>query len=310
VDRKLERRAMSRRTRERKIRERREREVEKLEARQHWKKRLGHRAVVMLTTFLMIWYVTLAGRLTFEWFSAKWVRLTPVGQIDAVARSFLVSLPPRPEEFRTWLAYRPSSEGDYIIKTLTPWSSKLSGMTFLIFARWEEFNNRPEEAAFWREYARFRIRDDALRCGSYDAIGLMGDILKLVPPTPVGEQQYMTPETLPKLLRRILDFDTLHPPQNYPLEFCHALTATQEFHDKMKFKMEPPSGWEDIHRELRSVTLMEVMHLEAINAQKNGDKPANGKSDKPETPKPCPKSGPKSDKTADGNPCKPAPKKQ
>ncbi len=296
---------MSRRTRERKLREQQENAIKKREARKHWKLRLGKRALMAIATFFLVCYVAFAGRMTWSWFATKWVRLTPVSEVGEVAKKHLLAMPPTPEELRIWLSNRPESEGEQVMKALEPWVPKMSGMTFLLYARWEDYAGKPEEALFWRQYARFRIRFDALRCGSYDAIGMMADILKFVPPAPPDELVLETPANLPKVLRRILQYDSEHPAENNPQEFCRALTSAQEFRDKMKVTMEPPSGWEGIRRTLRGITTYEIMHMEANLKEKDAEAPAlspdNKSVEEPPAASACPKSG----RTKDGKPCKP-----
>lgn len=291
---------MSRRTRERKERE----EAEQAEERRRNVRRIPLRLLQRLfraaVAIVFVTYIAMTGDMTWNWFMTKITRLQSIDSVAKVARDDLSGPDPDPEALRNWLARRPMSEGEELMKRLEPFVGQMSGMTFILYASWEVNAGKIDEAVFWRQYARYRIRYDVLRCGSYNAIGLMTDIINRLPQASIKERMMETPENLPAELRRVLDYDEKHPPLNNPAQFCKALTKFEAFKSKTNIIMTSPEDWTGIHTTLRGITFMEMRHMEEEQrkdkAKENGDKtPAV-----PQEPAPCPKSG----KLKNGKPCK------
>ena len=282
---------MSRRTRERRQREEAEAKSKK-GFMNLWEFR-ALRFIFKLIIYLVFFScIGLTGSLTWNWFTTKFVRMQPIEQAVEVAQKNLYAVPPNPDAVRSWLARRPFSEADELIKLMDPFVGRMSGMTFIIYAGWLANEGKIDDAVFWRQYARFRIRYDAVRCGSYDAVGLINDILNDVPQPAVKQRLTEAPEILPDILLKVLQYDKEHPAANDPKEFCDGLTKGEEFKTNTKIAMTKPQEWPGIYGSLRGVTKAEIYGM-ILEARKNGHElnPDHVDTPKPEDKdktKPCP----------------------
>ncbi|TAL38614.1 MAG: hypothetical protein EPN97_03710 [Alphaproteobacteria bacterium] len=269
---------MSQKARERKRRERErlEREArEKLGFRGSWE----YRAIKWLFKFFIacafILYAGMGSSLTWTWLQTKYVRMQPPERAVDIAKKELLKPDGDPEILRAWLAMRPSSDGAALRQLLEPYVEWMSGATFVVYSTWMVDQGKMEEAAFWRQYALFRTRYDALRCGSADAPKLITKIMKDFPQHSINEYMQAHPELHTKILRQVLDFDAKHPPLNDPTKFCKAIVAGEEFRNEIKVEMQPRSEWTGIHDTLRGVSYYGILHIEEMKkAGKEGGTPA------------------------------------
>lgn len=282
---------MSRKTRERKQREMAEAK-EKKRFVNRWEFRAMRNVSRVIAYLFLLAYLGLAGSLTWTWIQHKWVRSQPIERAIEVAQESLYSSPQDAEKLRKWLAMRPYSEGEKLIKMMEPFAGRMSGMTFLVYSGWLVHENKMDDATFWRQYARFRIRYDAVRCGSYDAVDLLNEILGDVPQPAI--QQYMAqhPNDLPKMLLRVLEYDKNHPAENNPAQFCEDLTKSEEFRTSTKVIMTKPEEWPGIYGSLRGTTKAEILGM-ILEQKRNGTLPDDEKEDKDKDKdkgkdKPCP----------------------
>jgi hypothetical protein len=266
VDRKLERLAMSQKARERKRleRERLEREArQKLGWRGTWEYRTLKGLVKLVVACAFIFYAVLGASLTWTWLHTKYVRLQPLEKAVDIAKKELLRPGGDPDVLRSWIAMRPSSDGAALSQLLEPYVPWMSGATFVVYASWMADRGKMEEAVFWRQYAFFRARYDALRCGSHDAPKLVTKIMKDFPQQAVNEYMRTQPPSLQaKILRRVLEFDSRHPPLNDPEKFCKAIVAGEEFRNELKIEMLPKSEWTGVHDTLRGISYYQIVHME------------------------------------------------
>lgn len=264
---------MSQKARERKRleRERLEREArEKLGFRGTWEYRTLKWIFKFFIASAFLFYAGLCASLSWTWFQTKYVRLYPVEKVVDIAKKELLNPDGDPDALRTWVAMRPTSDGETLMKLLDPYIEKMSGMTFIVYGSWMADRGRMEDAIFWRQYARFRIRFDALRCGSHDAPGLVTQILKEFPQPAIKSYMQDHPELQTKILRKVLDFDAKHLPSNDPTQFCKALVAGEEFRSSIKIIMQPLSEWIPIHDTLRGISYYEILHMESRKKGETG----------------------------------------
>ena len=292
---------MSRRTRERKLREEAERAAEKKRHRRTAPLRLLKRLAKVLIGGVFVGYLGMATPMAWNWYMTKVTRLADVSRVDSIARADLQRPNPDPDDLRIWLSRRPISDGEQLMKRLEPYIGQMSGQTFLLYAGWEANAGKIDDAVFWRQYARFRIRYDVLRCGSYDAVETVAKIMNDLPQEDVKKRMMETPQNLPKEIKQVLDFDRAHPPVNDPAQFCAALAKLEEFRDRIKIKMVSPSQWPIIYSTLRGVTYLEMLKIENEQKSDAAATPPGGNTapDSPPKAAPCPASG----KLPGGRPC-------
>lgn len=264
---------MSQKARERKRleRERLAREAKtKLGFRGTWEYRTLRFLFKFFIASALLFYLGLGGSLTWTWLHTKYVRLQPVEKAAEIAQK-LLKPGGDPEYLRSWVAMRPTTDGDALMKLLDPYIEWMNGMTFIVYGSWMADQGKMEEAVFWRQYARFRIRFDALRCGSHDAPSLVTRIMNQFPQPAIRAYMQDHPELQTKILRQVLDFDAKHLPVNDPTEFCKALVAGEEYRYKMQVEMQPRHEWRPIHDTLRGVSYYEILHMEEEAKEEAGE---------------------------------------
>lgn len=279
---------MSQKARERK-RQERERLAREAKTKLGFRGTWEYRTLRWLFRFFIgaafLFYFGLTTSLTWTWFQTKYVRLYPVEKAAELAQEKLLGPNPDPESLRSWIAMRPSSDGAALMKLLDQYIEWMSGMTFVVYGSWMTDQGKMDEAVFWRQYARFRIRYDALRCGSHDAPALVTEILNQFPQPAIKAHIQEHPELQSKILRQVLDFDAKHPPLNDPTEFCKALVAGEEYRDQIKVKMQPKTEWPAIHDTLRGISYYEILHMEEdVKKGKTGEEHKDPEKPSPDIP--------------------------
>lgn len=123
------------------------------------------------------------------------------------------------------LKARPLAETDKLVEIITPKSPPLESSVFFDISQREFHLNRPEEALFWMQLGRYRLRYDILRCGAEaDSVKAFDKLLNAVPSTNVDDLLRAHPELLKKSLQRVLDFDAKYPAHDNPARVCKILT--------------------------------------------------------------------------------------
>lgn len=145
-----------------------------------------------------------------------------------------------------WMNARPPEETDALLRIVTPLSAELQPMAFFELFRREQARGRMEEALFWLQLGRYRLRYDALRCGGKpeDAQALEKP-LKALPSKKMEAYLHANPGMLKKALQRVLDFDAQYPAHDDPTHLCQAV------HNSVPYA-EP--SWEMWRKQLRQST--------------------------------------------------------
>jgi len=156
----------------------------------------------------------------------------------------------RPNDVYAWMHYRPLAETEALIAIITPESSRLGTNTFLELSRRQMQRGRKEDALFWAQLARYRLRYDALRCGAPDSTETLNRILQLFSSPQIQDLLQKHPELVKKSVQQVLDFDSQHPARNSPAFVCTALDRIT----KSGRPQVPEEQWENIRLTLRSVT--------------------------------------------------------
>lgn len=184
-----------------------------------------------------------------------------------------------------WIKIRPAAERAQIMDMLEPVSGKLNPLFFLTFAHWSAAADDVDKAVFWHFMARFRLRYDALRCGSPNAVDNMDGLLALMPegkiaPTVAKQDR----PALMSYLQRVLDYDAAHPAENSPKNVCVFINNLEG----RGFVIVQERYWQNIRHSLRRITeaQIEKMKAEGVTPAQIETKKTPPVPEETETPKP------------------------
>lgn len=161
----------------------------------------------------------------------------------AVARDML-------NEITAWVRFRPLIETGKLIEKIKPESGWLSPDIFFELSRRNLQQGHPEDALFWSQLARYRLRYDTLRCGASDSAQTLEKMLQSFSSPKIQELLQQHPELVKKSVRQVLDFDARYPARNSPTFICALINKI----DRNKAPPVPKEQWQDIRHMLRSVT--------------------------------------------------------
>jgi hypothetical protein len=158
---------------------------------------------------------------------------------DAVQREDLKNV-------TVWLRTRPLAETDRLVEMITPKSAPLEPGTFFEIAQRQLKLGRPEEALFWLQLSRYRLRYDTVRCGAEpERIKAFDKIFNLMQFPATNALLQAHPEKLKESMQRVLDFDAKYPVHDNPAAVCKSLSVelpVDEF------------NWEGYHKLIRRQT--------------------------------------------------------
>lgn len=149
-----------------------------------------------------------------------------------------------------WVHRRPLSETETLIDIATPKSGYLESSIFFEFSNRLLRQGKTRDALFWAQLGRYRMRYDALRCGSLNSPEFFDKILSHFVHYKLIALMKLNPEIVKESVRQVLDFDAKYPARNNPTSICNVF-------NKLKRNGAPLASkdqWERIHRNLRMVT--------------------------------------------------------
>jgi hypothetical protein len=124
----------------------------------------------------------------------------------------------------TWVNSRPLEETDKLIAALVPKSALLEPGTFFELFRRELRRGNTEEALFWLQLGKYRLRFDAMRCKNAEEAAAKFDILvNRLPSKEIDAFLKDNPGALKKSLQRVLDFDEKYRAADDPAMICRAV---------------------------------------------------------------------------------------
>lgn len=156
----------------------------------------------------------------------------------------------RPSDVTAWVHLRPQDETAALIDAISPQSGQLDPYVFFELSARQMRLGHEEDAFFWHQLGRYRMRYDVLRCGAPDGVEVLDRFLALFPSDKFQDTLQKRPELLKKSIRQVLDFDAKYPAENDPASFCAAI-------DKLaKSNVLPATRqqWDGIRGMLRSVS--------------------------------------------------------
>lgn len=198
-----------------------------------------------------------------SWVETKWALHYKLEDLPAKADDYL-NRSFKPDKLHKLLSMRPVSETEKVIKLMEPHTARLSTYTFLLYSMRlktlsgmalakgdkEEARAKMEESLFWWQFARYRARFDALRCGSPFGVDNLKDVLKMIPhPDFPPDTQNQLPIVI-RDIKRVLELDAQHPADNLPEDLCDLLRSLEDG----KYASVGIDRWANIRHGLRYLT--------------------------------------------------------
>lgn len=217
--------------------------------RESWEFRSGRFALRAAAFCIFIGYLGLTGASTINWAHMKWVRSQPLERLPELADRYL-NKTFEPEKLNKWVSLRRRQETEDIIRLLMPYTGRLPTFTFLFYSLQLNEAGKTEDALFWWQFARYRARFDALRCGSVMAVENLDSLLQHVPHPEFPPDDTRDSKDVIESLLSVLELDAHYPAENIPEELCTALRAMEPG----KFKSVEVPRWRAIRFTLRKMT--------------------------------------------------------
>jgi hypothetical protein len=156
----------------------------------------------------------------------------------------------RSNDVTLWVRLRTPAETEAITAIIMPESGMLGPDIFFELSRRQIQEGHMEQALFWSQLGRYRLRYDTLRCGGEDSKKIFDTILTLATSPKINDLLAQHPELVKKSIQQVMDFDAKYPAQNNPSFTCIIF-------DKVTKSAAPPvprEQWAQIHKKLRDVT--------------------------------------------------------
>lgn len=217
--------------------------------RDSWEFRSGKFALRIAAFLIFLGYLGITGASTVNWVQLKWVRAQSLERLPGLADHYLNKVF-KPEKLNKWVSMRRRGETEDIIRILLPYTGRLPTFTFFYYSLQLKELGKIEDSLFWWQFARYRARFDALRCGSVTAVENLDSLLEHIPhPEFPPDAERDSKEVIESLLS-VLELDAHYPAENLPEELCTPLRAMEPG----KFKSVEVPRWRAIRFTLRKMT--------------------------------------------------------
>lgn len=202
----------------------------------------------IMAVLFFISYLIFASGSSWVWIKMKWVRHQPVEQVTERAEAYIKA--GKGEKVLEWVSLRHPSDRPVIMEKLAPLVSELDSALFLNYSQWTARAGDMDQAIFWTQYARYRLRFDALRCGIDSSVNDMTGLLELASIKGVRETIDKNPDIVGKSLQQVMDFDAKQPAANDPKSLCKKLADLNQ----TTARVMPRENWAETRHMLRLVT--------------------------------------------------------
>lgn len=160
----------------------------------------------------------------------------------------------------------PLDRNEELFTALEPLAPTLPNSYFFTFSGRAFKAGNLEEGVFWEQYARWRIRYDALRCKGVDMVDVSNRIADIG-----GANKYFNyairknPDLVKQSIQRVLDFDAQYPPANNPSETCKAYAKVIQHSSSEIVEKE---NWERVRETLRGTTENFLLGIDPVTGEK------------------------------------------
>lgn len=205
---------------------------------------------------LLFAYLAGSAPSAWRWAHLKWIRFQPLTEFGQIVEKSIAEK--NPEEPMNWVLYRSREDRAEIMRILEPHTGKISSFTFIHYAFWAMEEGRGEEAVFWRQYANFRLRYDALRCGSVDGEKDVTHLLETFSDKKIQAVQDADPSLDKKSILWVLEKDAKYPAENYPSDICRFVNTRNK---RKNGALVPEDKWAGIRHSLRIVAELRLKEM-------------------------------------------------
>lgn len=184
-----------------------------------WEFRAAKMMLRVVAAIFFIGYVAISLPYGWSWGWQTYYRNQPPSQIDAYTAKYATNMKTQ-KRLLEWVQVRPVIEREEIFAKLEPYSATLNPLFFLTFSVWLAEAGDEEGALEWHFIARYRMRYDALRCGSPDSVENMERLMKHMLREDMHDKILSDPARMLRYLEKVLEFDAKYPAENSPNEVC------------------------------------------------------------------------------------------
>ncbi|MCE9508245.1 MAG: hypothetical protein K8R48_08060 [Alphaproteobacteria bacterium] len=205
---------------------------------------------------IMICYVLIGISASFTLYKMEMNARQSISDLSSVIQAAIDE--GRPGDVFTWVHLRPLAETAALIDIITPESGKLNPDIFFEISSRQIRQGLMEDALFWSQLGRYRLRYDALRCGAPDSVETLSKIMQVLSSPKLQNLLQQHPELVKKSLKQVLDFDAKYPANNSPASIC----ATVNKITKSNAPQIPREQWGRIRLTLRAVAEQNLKEMD------------------------------------------------
>lgn len=160
----------------------------------------------------------------------------------------------------------PLDQNEELFTALAPLTPTLPNSYFFTLSQRAFKAGNLEDGVFWEQYARWRLRYDALRCKGVDMVEVSNRIANIGSANKYFDYAItQNPNLIKKSIQRVLDFDAQYPPANNPSEICKAYAKVIQ-HSSSEIVEE--EHWEQVRETLRATTENFLLGIDPVTGQK------------------------------------------
>ncbi len=223
--------------------------ITKEKIKQSWEFRSLKFVFRMIAVLFFIAYLFGTFPSAWNWAKMKWVRFDDIAKVTEVAESALAKN--NPGEVTEWVTFRHKLEREEIISLLEPYTDRLGAAIFFAYSSWSLEAGNEERAVFWRQFGRYRMHYDALRCGLGDGPKDIQGLLQLFPDKRIQALIEKNPGLVRQSIMQVLDYDARHPARNNPVDTCKLLLKINNLEEDVTVDQRE---WQGIRHMLRIMT--------------------------------------------------------
>lgn len=160
----------------------------------------------------------------------------------------------------------PLDQNEELFTALAPLTPTLPNSYFFTLSQRAFKAGNLEDGVFWEQYARWRLRYDALRCKGVDMVEVSNRIANIGSANKYFDYAItQNPNLIKKSIQRVLDFDAQYPPANNPSEICKAYAKVIQ-HSSSEIVEE--EHWEQVRETLRATTENFLLGIDPVTGEK------------------------------------------
>jgi len=126
-----------------------------------------------------------------------------------------------------WIKYRSVGDTDKIAEVVTKRASDLSPQVFFRVSALKFKKGENDDALFWFNLGKYRLRYDMMRCGGRVSIDKIENFIRVIFELRIDDLYDQEGVILKKSLKRVVEFDKDYPPKNDIEEFCKMVMALE-----------------------------------------------------------------------------------